>query len=118
MQYMLLIYENEADWESLSAEERAASVARHVDFAADLRRQGRFLAGEGLQPTSTATTVRRQAGGVILTDGPFAETKEQLGGFYVIEARDLDQALADATMLADREGQTVEVRPILDYANP
>lgn len=118
MQYMLLIYENEADWEAMSVEERSASVARHVAFARELRAQGRFLAGDGLQPTSTATTVRRHAGTITLTDGPFAETKEQLGGFYVIEARDLDQALSDAATLADREGQTVEVRPILDTSAP
>lgn len=116
MQYMLLIYENEASWEALTDEERKASAGRHFAFAGELRDQGRFLAGDGLQPTSTATTVRRRDGDVVLTDGPFAETKEQLGGFYVIEARDLDQALEDAARISGREGEVIEVRPIMDYS--
>lgn len=113
---MLLIYENEADWETLTDDERKASTGRHIAFARELRDQGRFLYGDGLQPTSTATTVRTRDGEIVLTDGPFAETKEQLGGFYVIEARDLDQALEDAAKISSREGQVVEVRPIMDYS--
>ena len=118
MRYMLLIYENESAWTSLTEKERAASVDRHSAFAAELRDQGRMLAGDGLQPTTTATTVRRESGNVVVTDGPFAETKEQLGGFYLIEARDIDQALADAEALAERTGETIEIRPIIDYAAP
>lgn len=118
MQYMLLIYENEADWEALSADERTASIDRHRSFARKLDEEGRLLAGEGLESTSTATTVRKVHGQTLLTDGPFAETKEQLGGFYVIEAADLDQALADAATISDREGEFVEVRPIMDYSAP
>ena len=113
---MLLIYENEADWEALTPDERRASVARHIDFARQLRDEGRLLAGDGLQPTSTATAVRRIGGETVITDGPFAETKEQLGGFYVIEARDLDQALEDASRISDRAGEIIEVRPIMDYS--
>lgn len=113
---MLLIYENEADWDALSEEERRASTGRHIAFARALRDDGRFLYGDGLQGTSTATTVRRKDGEIVLTDGPFAETKEQLGGFYVIEASDLDQALEDAARLSAREGEVVEVRPIMDYS--
>lgn len=116
MQYMLLVYENEADWESLSEEERSASVGRHIALARKLREEGRFLYGDGLQSTATATTVRKVDGKVMLTDGPFAETKEQLGGFYVIEAADLDQALADAATISDRDGEMIEVRPIMDYS--
>ena len=115
MQYMLLIYENEGDWEALSDAERSASVGRHIAFARRLRDEGRFLYGDGLQPTSTATTVRKVDGKLVLTDGPFAETKEQLGGFYVIEARDLDQAIEDASAISDRDGEIVEVRPIMIY---
>ncbi len=118
MRYMLLVYESEADWESLTAVERAVSVARHRSFAEELRRQGRLHAGDGLQPTSTATTVRRNADGVMVTDGPFAETKEQLGGFYVIEAHDLDQAIADASTISTRPEELIEIRPIIDYAAP
>ncbi len=113
---MLLIYENEADWEGLSDEDRSASVARHIAFARELRDEGRFLYGDGLQPTSTATTVRRSGDRTVVTDGPFAETKEQLGGFYVIEARDLDQALEDAARISNRAGEVIEVRPITDYS--
>lgn len=112
---MLLIYENEADWEALTQEERGESIGRHIDLARRLREEGRFLYGDGLQSTSTATTVRKLDGKVVLTDGPFAETKEQLGGFYVIEAEDLDQALADAASISNRAGEVVEVRPIMDY---
>ncbi len=113
---MLLIYENEDDWESLSDEARSASVNSHIAFARELRDQGRFLYGDGLRPTSTATTVRKRDGEVVLTDGPFAETKEQLGGFYVIEARDLDQAIEDAARISARDGEVVEIRPIMDYS--
>jgi len=115
VQYMLLVYENESDFESLDETERSASVGRHIAFARKLRDEGRFLYGDGLQSTTTATTVRKVKGEVVLTDGPFAETKEQLGGFYVIEAADLDQALADAAMISDRDGELIEVRPIMDY---
>ena len=116
MQYMLLIYESEADWEALSEEQRRASTERHIGFARQLSSEGRFLYGDGLQPTHTATTVRKRGGEVVLTDGPFAETKEALGGFYVIEARDLDQAREDAARISDRDGEVVEVRPIMDYS--
>lgn len=116
MQYMLLIYENEEEWHALTEDEQKASIARHIAFANELRQEGRFLYGDGLQPTTTATSVRHQDGRAVITDGPFAETKEQLGGFYVIEARDLDQALADASRISNREGEIVEVRPITDYS--
>lgn len=116
MQYMFLIYENETAWEALGPEERSASVARHISFAQELKDGGRLIAGDGLQPTSTATTVRRDGHQTLITDGPFAETKEQLGGFYVIEARDLDHALEDAARLSAREGEVIEVRPVMDYS--
>lgn len=115
MQYMLLVYENESDWESLSESEQRASIGRHRDFAVRLRDEGRFLYGDGLQSSATATTVRKVGGEVMISDGPFAETKEQLGGFYVIEAANLDQALDDAATISNREGELIEVRPIMDY---
>lgn len=118
MQYMLLIYESESAWQQLTDEERSASLDRHIGFARQLRQEGRFLYGDGLQPTSTATTVRRREGEPLVLDGPFAETKEQLGGFYVIEAQNLDQALADATTLSGRDSEVIEVRPITDYGGP
>jgi hypothetical protein len=118
MRYMLMVYEDESSWEALAAEEQAASVAAHRAFAQELRRQGRFVAGEGLQPTATATTVRHRGQELVVTDGPFAETKEQLGGFYLIEAADLDQAIADAAAISSRSEELIEIRPIIGAAEP
>ncbi|MGH8926761.1 MAG: YciI family protein [Acidimicrobiia bacterium] len=114
---MLLVYESEAAFEQLTPEQRKASIARHVAFANELRRQGRFVTGDALQPTSAATTVKKDSGRTVIVDGPFAETKEQLGGFYIIEANDLDQALADASLISDRESELIEVRPLLDLTD-
>ncbi|HUO45260.1 MAG TPA: YciI family protein [Acidimicrobiia bacterium] len=114
---MLLIYENEASWDSLSPQERQASIGRHIAFANQLRQEGRFIYGDALQPTSSATSVRKEGERTVVLDGPFAETNEQLGGFYLIEARDLDQALADASVISNRAGEIVEVRPIADLSS-
>jgi hypothetical protein len=118
VRYMLMVYEDESSWEALSAQERAASVDRHRAFAQELRRQGRFVAGEGLQPTTAATTVRHRGQELVVTDGPFAETKEQLGGFYLIEAPDLDQAIADAAAISSRFEELIEIRPVIGAAEP
>lgn len=118
MQYMLLIYESEGEWARLSTEEQKDSIGRHVAFANELRGQGRFIAGDALQPSSAATCITTKQGKVVVIDGPYAETKEQLGGFYVIEAPDLDQALADARRISGREGEIIEVRPVLDFSQP
>lgn len=118
MQYMLLIYESEAEFDRLSSEERKASVARHVAFANELRDQGRFITGDALAPSTSATCVRTSEGRTMVIDGPYAATKEQLGGFYVIEAADLNHALADAARISGREGEIIEVRPILDLTVP
>ena len=94
MRYLLLIYSPESD-ETVPDEVAAASHAAYGAFTADIKARGLFQAGEALTPTSTATTVRIVDGEAVTTDGPFAETKEALGGFYLIEARDLDQAIDD-----------------------
>lgn len=113
MQYMLLIYEEEAVWTSLTPAERSVSADRYREFARRLLDDGRLLAGEGLEPTSTATSVRKTGDRVVFTDGPFAETKEQLGGFFLIEARDLDQAMEDAASISTRDTEIIEIRPVM-----
>jgi hypothetical protein len=116
VQYMLLIYEDEAREADLGEEERQASIARHIDLARRLRSENRLLAADPLQPAMTATCVRVDNGRVVTTDGPYAETKEQLAGFYLVEAADLDQALADAAAIPSAARGVIEVRPILDLA--
>jgi hypothetical protein len=118
---MLLIYEDEAAEQARTQEEQEASIEAHVALARKLREEGRFVAGDPLQPSSSATTVRidgaRSRGGkIVITDGPYADTKEQLGGFYIIEAADLDQALADAASIPSIDWGVIEVRPLLDLS--
>jgi hypothetical protein len=112
MRYMLLIYTDER-WDAMSLEEKGAIYRQAVDFSEDLRKDGVYLGGDPLEPTSTATTVRMKNGKTITTDGPFAETKEQLGGYTILEAKDLDAVLAIVTRHPlVRAGLSVEVRPI------
>ena len=111
MKYALLINERAGAEERLSADERAAITAEYVELVNDER----VLGAEQLEPATTATTVRVQDGEVLLTDGPFADTKEIFGGFYLIEARDLDAALElAARMPAARLGGSVEIRPVVE----
>ncbi|MGQ0848740.1 MAG: YciI family protein [Actinomycetota bacterium] len=111
---MLLIYENEGEWDRMGEDDRNQSFGSHIGFANRLRAEGRFVWGDALSPSVTATCVRIENGRRSISDGPYAETREQMGGFYLIEAEDLDQALADAGDLPSRPGQIVEVRPVLD----
>jgi len=115
MQYILLIY-NEGPTVEIPPEAMAAELDDYNAFTQHLRDRGAMLAGEALQPTSTATTVRVVDGRTITTDGPFAETKESLGGFYMVEAADLDEAIAYAAMIPGAKHGSIEVRPIWDYA--
>ena len=115
MQYILLIYGQELA-EEPPLEAMAAVMDDYNVFTQHLRDRGALIAGEGLQPTATATTVRVSDGRTITTDGPFAETKESLGGFYLVEAADLDQAIAYAAMIPGAKAGSIEVRPILDYS--
>ncbi len=111
MRYLLLIYTPETD-EVPSVEAAEAEHAAYGAFTADIKARGMFQAGEALTPTSTATTVRVVDGETVVTDGPFAETKEALGGFYLIEAPDLDEAIATAGRLPAAKRGSIEVRPI------
>lgn len=112
MQYLLLIYEDERKVLGRDEQTRNQILAEYRAFSESLREAGQFVAADALQPTSTATSVRVRDGQAITTDGPFAETKEQLGGFYLVEADDLDQAISIAVRIPSARFGTIEVRPI------
>jgi hypothetical protein len=114
MQYLLLIYDNE---KNLTPKESGASAMNrdYEEFTDSLVKSGHMRGGNALQPTSTATTVRVREGRTLTTDGPFAETREQLGGYYLIEAADLDEALKIAARVPSARMGSVEVRPIMVF---
>jgi hypothetical protein len=116
MKYLCLIYENEKAWEKLPQAESEAIMGEYFAFTEQIRKNGKYVAGEALQPTQTATTVRVRNGKVSTTDGPFAETKEQLGGFYLIEAKDLNDAIQVAAKIPSARLGSVEVRPVMDFS--
>ena len=113
MQYMLLIYDEEQVWASMSEEERNRLYGEYFAFTNELREKGAYVAGDQLQPTSTATTVRVRDDEQVVTDGPFAETKEQLGGYYLIEADSVDEALEWAAKIPSARLGSIEVRPVV-----
>ncbi|HET7352830.1 MAG TPA: YciI family protein [Gaiellaceae bacterium] len=116
MQYMLLIYSPPGDWESIPAEQRQAISEAYFHFTEELRGSGKMVAGDALQPISTATSVRVRDGETLTTDGPFAETKEVLGGYYLIDVDTLDEALEWAAKIPGSAYGTIEVRPVVtDY---
>jgi hypothetical protein len=115
MQYLLLIYRNEAEQAKMDAAGRKKMLEDYGAFTQSIIQSGHFKAGDGLQPTSTATTVRVRDGKTLTTDGPFAETREQLGGYYLVEARDLDAALEIAARIPGAKVGSIEVRPIMIY---
>ncbi len=116
MRYLLMIYEREAEWAGMSEAQQGEIFGEYMAFTAKLKAGGSYLGGNPLQPSSTATVVRVEAGKTLTTDGPYAETREQLGGYYLVEAADLDQALSFAAEIPSaRHGVAViEVRPILE----
>lgn len=114
MRYLLLINTNEAAEAARSDEENEAIYGAYYAFTNELRESGGFLGGEALQPTSTATTVRVRNGQTLTTDGPYAETKEQLGGYYLIEAADLDEAISWAAKIPGAKEGAIEVRPVME----
>jgi hypothetical protein len=118
MRYALLIYASEQDWASQTEEESQAVNQEYMAFTKDIIDRGLMKGGEALQPTSTATSVRVRNGDTLTTDGPFAETKEQLGGFYVVEAKDLDEAIEIAARIPDVRGGSIEVRPVMEVDMP
>ena len=118
MRYALLIYASEQDWANQSEEQGQAQFQEYMSFTKDIVDRGIYQSGEALQPTATATTVRVRDGETLSTDGPFAETKEQLGGFYVVEAKDLDEAIEIAARIPDVRKGSIEVRPIMEIDAP
>jgi len=116
VKYLLSIYVDESQMEGRTPEEAQEAMAVWDAYTTEARDAGAFIAGEGLQPTATATTVRGEGGKPRVTDGPFAETKEQLGGFYMLECKDIDEAIEWAGKIPSVAwGGSVEVRPVMDY---
>jgi hypothetical protein len=113
MQYLCLIYDDETNWGSMPEDERNAVFAEYGTFTESIKESGNYVAGDALQPTSTATTVRVRNGETLVTDGPFAETKEQLGGYYLVEAKDVDEALKIAERIPSARYGSIEVRPVV-----
>lgn len=118
MQYLLLIYENEKESMGMTEAEQKKVFDEYMTFTQDIVKSGHYKAGEALQPTSTATTVRVKGGKTVSTDGPFAETREQLGGFYMIEAKDLDDATKIAARIPASRTGSIEIRPIVKFDMP
>jgi hypothetical protein len=116
MQYMLLIYGDEAASAGMTDAERGALFGEYGAYTQGLRDSGAFVAGDPLQPTSAATTVQVRDGEQLVTDGPFAETKEQLGGYYIVEAESLDEAIELASKIPSARFGSIEVRPIMSMA--
>ncbi len=115
MQYMCLIYTDERAWQDMSEEDQNPLSGDYFAFTESIQKSGNMLAGDALQPTSTATTVRVRDGEALVTDGPFAETKEQLGGYYLIEAKDADEALEIAARIPGASHGSIEVRPVMVF---
>ena len=114
MQYLLLIYEAETDWNALGDGGKQKIYKQYMDLVDDLKKSGgKYLGGNQLQPVATAKTVRVRNGKKGVTDGPFAETKEQLGGYFLVEAKDLDEAMAIAARIPGAQLGSIEVRPVV-----
>jgi hypothetical protein len=113
MEYALLIYENEASAKARSKAEQDETFQGYMAFSESVRKSGHMKGGQPLESVTTATTVRVKDGRTLRTDGPFAETREQLGGFYLIEAKDLDEAVGIAARIPGAKTGCVEVRPIM-----
>ena len=118
MQYLLLIYDNEADLDAMSPGVKEEFFNAYGTFTQEIQAAGKMKAGDALESVKTATTVRVRDGKTLTTDGPFAETKEQLGGYYLIEADDLDDALAIAAKVPSARTGCVEVRPVMIFDVP
>jgi hypothetical protein len=112
MQYLLLIYNNERNWTDLSQADMGALMGEYQAFTESIAKSGNYKGGNALQPTNTATTVRMRNGKRQTTDGPFAESREQLGGYYLVDAKDLDEAIEIAGRIPAARTGGIEVRPV------
>jgi hypothetical protein len=115
MRYLCLIYDQERDWDAMPAAESSAYLAECLAAEEAIRAAGHHVASEALHPVAAARTVRIREGRMSITDGPFAETREQLGGFYLVEARDLNEAIQIAAKIPAARYGSVEVRPVVDF---
>ncbi len=115
MKYLCLIYDDEKKMATISREEADALMGEYFAFTEDIKKSGHYLGGNALQPVHTGTTVRIRHGKMSTTDGPFAETKEQLGGYYLIEAKDLNEAIQVAAKIPSSRYGSTEVRPIQEF---
>jgi hypothetical protein len=118
MQYLLLIYGDEKAGADMSKEALDAQMSEYNAYTEDMRKSGVMRAGDALYPTSSATTVRVQNGKTVTTHGPFAETKEQLGGYYLVDCNNLDEAIAWAAKCPGAREGSIEVRPVVDFSQP
>lgn len=114
MKYLCLIYSDETKWQTMSGADIATMMAEYGAFTESVKKSGQYLGGNRLQPTTAATTVRIRNGKLSTTDGPFAETKEQLGGYYLIEAKDLNEAIQVGSRIPGARFGSIEVRPIAE----
>jgi hypothetical protein len=113
MQYMLLIYDDERAFAKVTEAQKGKMMQEYREFTQDIVKSGHFRAGSQLQATASATTLREKNGKIVTVDGPFAETKEQLGGYYLVECKDLDEALAIAKRIPSVRSGSIEVRPLV-----
>ncbi len=116
MKYLLLIYHDEQSWDAIGEAERQQIYLEYRKLRSDLQSRGQFVSGSQLQPIATATSVRVRDGKELVTDGPFAETHEQLGGYFLIEAKNLDEATSIAARIPSARTGTIEVRPLVEMA--
>jgi hypothetical protein len=116
MRYLCLIYDDEAKIDAMPKDEGDAFMGEYFAFTEGIKESGQYVAGEALHPVATATTVRIRNGKLSTTDGPFAETREQLGGFYLIEARDLNEAIQVAAKIPSARIGSIEIRPVVDFS--
>jgi hypothetical protein len=114
MKYMLLIYHDETAWSQQSEPEHQQIYQEYRSLIQELQSKGKYLAGDQLQPRNTATVVRVRDGKQLVTDGPFAETREQIGGFFIIEANDLDEAGSIASRIPSARMGAIEIRPVVE----
>ena len=117
MKYLCLIYDDEQQMMKRPRDETGKMSADFMTYTDGIKKSGHYLGGNALQPTHTATTIRSRGGKISTTDGPFAETKEQLGGYYLIEAKDLNDAIQVASRIPSAKFGSVEVRPIHEFTS-
>jgi hypothetical protein len=118
MKYMLLIYDDERVWAKMGASEQQKLFGEYMAFTESIKKSGHYISGAPLQPIASATSVKIRNDKQLVTDGPFAETQEQLGGYYMVDARDLDEAIGIAARIPSVRLGTIEIRPVMEIGAP